>query len=77
VAVFICPAADLGKPTGPSNSPDPAVREAVQKDLANILHPIVQHKMLETKQMVVMRGEGRRRRLSYTELDPRRPIYGW
>src|SRR5215467_4604806 len=41
------------------NSPDPAVREAVvQQDLANVLHPIVQHKALETKQMVVTGGEG-------------------
>jgi taurine-pyruvate aminotransferase len=41
------------------NSPDPAVREAVvQQDLANVLHPIVQHKVLETKQMVVTGGEG-------------------
>jgi taurine-pyruvate aminotransferase len=42
-----------------SNSPDPAVRAAVvQQDLANVLHPIVQHKTLETKQMVVTGGEG-------------------
>jgi hypothetical protein len=42
-----------------SNSPDPAVREAVvQRDLGNVLHPIVQHKTLETKQMVVTGGEG-------------------
>ena len=42
-----------------SNSPDPAVREAVvQQDLGNVLHPIVQHKTLETKQMVVTGGEG-------------------
>jgi hypothetical protein len=41
------------------NSPDPAVREAVvQQDLGNVLHPIVQHKVLETKQMVVTRSEG-------------------
>src|SRR5215469_15287291 len=41
------------------NSPDPAVREAVvQQDLANVLHPIVQHRVLETKQMVVTGGEG-------------------
>jgi len=41
------------------NSPDPAVRAAVvQQDLANVLHPIVQHKALETKQMVVTGGEG-------------------
>jgi adenosylmethionine-8-amino-7-oxononanoate aminotransferase len=41
------------------NSPDPAVREAVvQQDLGNVLHPIVQHKVLETKQVVVTGGEG-------------------
>jgi adenosylmethionine-8-amino-7-oxononanoate aminotransferase len=42
-----------------SNSPDPAVRQAVvQQDLENVLHPIVQHKVLESKQMVVTGGEG-------------------
>src|SRR5579862_3660831 len=42
-----------------SNTPDPALREAlVQQDLGNVLHPIVQHKVLETKQMVVAGGEG-------------------
>lgn len=42
-----------------SNSPDPAAREAVvRQDLGNVLHPIVQHKLLETKQMVVAGGEG-------------------
>ncbi len=42
-----------------ANSPDPAVREAVvQQDLGNVLHPIVQHKVLEAKQMVVAGGEG-------------------
>jgi adenosylmethionine-8-amino-7-oxononanoate aminotransferase len=41
------------------NSPDPAVRAAVvQQDLGNVLHPIVQHKALETKQIVVTGGEG-------------------
>src|SRR5215475_7531508 len=41
-----------------TNSPDPAVREAVvQQDLGNVLHPIVQHKVLETKQMVVTGAE--------------------
>ena len=41
------------------NSPDPAVREAiVRQDLGNVLHPIVQHKTLETNQMVVTGGEG-------------------
>jgi len=42
-----------------SNTPDPAVREAiVERDLHNVLHPIVQHKVLEQKQMVVDRGQG-------------------
>ncbi|HEV2100263.1 MAG TPA: aminotransferase [Stellaceae bacterium] len=42
-----------------SNAPDPAIREAVvQQDLANVLHPIVQHKALEERQMVVTGGEG-------------------
>ncbi|HWD57324.1 MAG TPA: aminotransferase [Stellaceae bacterium] len=42
-----------------SNAPDPAVREAVvRRDLDNVLHPIVQHKALESKQMVVIGGEG-------------------
>ena len=41
------------------NSPDLALREAVvRQDLGNVLHPIVQHKTLETKQMVVTGGEG-------------------
>jgi adenosylmethionine-8-amino-7-oxononanoate aminotransferase len=38
---------------------DPAIRAAVvQKDLENVLHPIIQHKVLETKQMVVTGGQG-------------------
>src|SRR5271154_1514786 len=42
-----------------SNSPDPAVREAVvQQDLGNVLHPIVQHRTLEAKQIVVTYAEG-------------------
>ena len=41
-----------------TNAPDPAIREAtVQKDLDNVLHPIVQHKTLETKQTVVAGGQ--------------------
>jgi adenosylmethionine-8-amino-7-oxononanoate aminotransferase len=37
-----------------ANTPDPAVRQAlVRQDLSNVLHPIVQHKVLENKQMVV------------------------
>jgi adenosylmethionine-8-amino-7-oxononanoate aminotransferase len=42
-----------------TNTPDPATREAVvDRDLRNVLHPIVQHKTLEQKQMVVDRGQG-------------------
>jgi len=42
-----------------TNSPDPALREAtVQQDLKNVLHPIVQHKVLESKQIVVAGGQG-------------------
>jgi adenosylmethionine-8-amino-7-oxononanoate aminotransferase len=42
-----------------TNSPDPAFREAlVQQDLKSVLHPIVQHKTLETKQFVVTGGQG-------------------
>ncbi|HVH81096.1 MAG TPA: aminotransferase class III-fold pyridoxal phosphate-dependent enzyme, partial [Stellaceae bacterium] len=42
-----------------SNAPDPAVREAVvRQDLANVLHPIVQHRSLESKQLVITRSEG-------------------
>jgi taurine-pyruvate aminotransferase len=42
-----------------TNSPDPALREAVvQQDLKSVLHPIVQHKMLESKQIVVAGGQG-------------------
>ncbi len=42
-----------------TNSPDPAIREAVvRQDLQNVLHPIVQHKTLESKQMVVTGGQG-------------------
>jgi len=42
-----------------TNSPDPAQRAAVvQQDLNSVLHPIVQHKVLESKQMVVAGGQG-------------------
>lgn len=42
-----------------SNAPDPAIREAVvRQDLDNVLHPIVQHKVLEAKQIVVTAAEG-------------------
>src|SRR5437764_13951741 len=41
------------------NTPDPAVRDAVvRQDLGNVLHPIVQHRALEGKQMVVTGGSG-------------------
>jgi adenosylmethionine-8-amino-7-oxononanoate aminotransferase len=37
-----------------TNTPDPAIREGiVHQDLENVLHPIVQHKLLETRQIVV------------------------
>jgi adenosylmethionine-8-amino-7-oxononanoate aminotransferase len=42
-----------------TNSPDPAVRAAVVKqDLENVLHPIVQHKVLEQHQMVIVSAQG-------------------
>jgi adenosylmethionine-8-amino-7-oxononanoate aminotransferase len=42
-----------------TNAPDPAIRQAVVKqDLDNVLHPIVQHKVLENKQMVVTGAQG-------------------
>jgi taurine-pyruvate aminotransferase len=42
-----------------TNSPDPALRAAtVQQDLKSVLHPIVQHKVLESKQIVVAGGQG-------------------
>jgi adenosylmethionine-8-amino-7-oxononanoate aminotransferase len=42
-----------------TNAPDPAIREAVvRQDLQHVLHPIVQHKALEAKQIVVTGGEG-------------------
>ncbi|HEX5318165.1 MAG TPA: aminotransferase [Stellaceae bacterium] len=42
-----------------TNAPDPAIREAVvRQDLGNVLHPIVQHKSLEGKQIVVTGGSG-------------------
>jgi len=41
-----------------ANTPDPALRDAVvQQDLGNVLHPIVQHKVLESKQMVITGGQ--------------------
>src|SRR4051812_1051894 len=42
-----------------TNAPDPAIRQAVvQQDLKNVLHPIVQHKALEAKQIVVTGAQG-------------------
>src|SRR5215213_8082747 len=42
-----------------TNAPDPAIRQAVvEQDLKNVLHPIVQHKALEAKQIVVTGAEG-------------------
>ncbi len=42
-----------------TNAPDPAIREAVvRQDLENVLHPIVQHKALEARQIVVTGAEG-------------------
>ena len=42
-----------------TNAPDPEIRAAVvRQDLQNVLHPIVQHKVLETKQMVVTGAHG-------------------
>ncbi len=42
-----------------SNAPDPEIRAAVvRQDLKNVLHPIVQHKVLEAKQMVVTSAHG-------------------
>ncbi len=42
-----------------TNAPDPAIREAVvRQDLQHVLHPIVQHKALEARQIVVTGGEG-------------------
>ncbi len=37
------------------NEPDSTGRDAiVQRDLSNVLHPIVQHKQLERQQLVVV-----------------------
>ena len=42
-----------------TNAPDPEIRAAVvRQDLKNVLHPIVQHKLLETTQMVVTSAHG-------------------
>lgn len=41
-----------------ANEPDAAARNAiVEKDLGNVLHPIVQHKQLEARQLVIVGGE--------------------
>jgi taurine-pyruvate aminotransferase len=42
-----------------TNAPDPAIRQAlVKQDLDNVLHPIVQHRVLENKQLVVAGAQG-------------------
>jgi taurine-pyruvate aminotransferase len=42
-----------------TNAPDPAIRQAVvDRDLHNVLHPIVQHRALEKKQLVVAAAQG-------------------
>ena len=42
-----------------TNTPDLEARErVVQQDLANVMHPLVQHKALEQKQMVVTGAQG-------------------
>lgn len=42
-----------------TNAPDPEIRAAVvRQDLKNVLHPIVQHKVLETQQIVVTSAHG-------------------
>ena len=42
-----------------TNAPDPAFREAVvRRDLDNVMHPIVQHRLLETRQIVVTGAQG-------------------
>ena len=42
-----------------TNAPDPEFRQAVvRRDLDNVLHPIVQHRMLETKRIVVTAAQG-------------------
>lgn len=42
-----------------TNAPDPAFRQTVvRRDLDNVLHPIVQHRSLEAKQIVVTAAEG-------------------
>ena len=42
-----------------TNQPDPEVRKrVVEQDLANVMHPIVQHKALEKSQMVVTGAQG-------------------
>src|SRR6202007_609208 len=47
------------EPMSLTNAPDPAIRQAVVKqDLDNVLHPIVQHRVLENKQMVVTGAQG-------------------
>ncbi len=43
----------------PSSTPDPVFRQTVvRRDLDNVLHPIVQHRSLEAKQIVVTEAQG-------------------
>ena len=42
-----------------TNAPDPEIRaKVVAQDLASVMHPIVQHRALEQKQMVVVSAQG-------------------
>ena len=42
-----------------TNTPDPEVRKAVVKqDLDSVLHPIVQHRVLEQNQIVITGAQG-------------------
>ncbi|MBS0558501.1 MAG: aminotransferase class III-fold pyridoxal phosphate-dependent enzyme [Proteobacteria bacterium] len=42
-----------------TNSPDPEVRaRVVKQDLDSVLHPLVQHRALETSQLVITGGQG-------------------
>lgn len=43
----------------PSSTPDPVFRQSVvRRDLDNVLHPIVQHRSLEARQIVVTEAQG-------------------
>jgi taurine-pyruvate aminotransferase len=42
-----------------TNTPDPEARaRIVKQDLETVLHPLVQHKVLEEKQLVITRAQG-------------------